>query len=597
MNRQTAVVIGVLVLCGLSSAQIARGEAAGAAIGASVGKLEFKDIWYLPRSLDDLGDKQAFAIVFTSTTCPITTAYLPELKRLDEEYCERGVQFVAVNVAQQDSVRDIAAQNLEHEIKFPFVKDFNHSCVAALGVTHTPQVVVLDGQRRIRYRGRIDDRYVDASAEREPKQRDLIAALDAVLAGKDVTQPETPAVGTPIAAPKAPDVPGEVTFAEHVAPILTKHCQSCHRPGTEAPFSLVTHDDAANHADMVAEVIAEERMPPWYASFGKFENAPTMTDEERDIVRAWVARGCPPGDLAKLTPPAPEVVEPAKWNIEEPDLVISVPQPHDLPADGYVAYKYVILPYRFAHDTWIQQCEIKPDNPRVVHHCNMAYLENALDWTSAKFVLGKVPGVMPMKLEQGLAFRIPKGSVLILQIHYTTTGQPEKCQISVGMRYAREVVNKELHYLWMVDEQFAIPPGDALHRVTATNVLNCDALSIGAFAHMHFRGRHMSFFAHYPDNRVEKLLVIPNFSFDWQLAYRWDQPKRFPKGTRIECVSHYDNSPFNPYNPDPKATVREGQQTFQEMLNGVMFYLDEGEQLNLKVDPATGKALSESASR
>lgn len=565
------------------------------AIGERIANLEFKDIWYLPRSLDALGEPKAYTIVFTTLSCPQAKAYLPELKRLDEAYCDRGVQMLAINVGPDDSIRHIAAQALEHEIKFPFVKDMSGDCARAVGATETPTVVVLDAQRRLRYRGRIDDRFV-GSRPRAAKKRDLVAALDAVLAGDEVKVAETAVRGVAMPPYEVIEADESITFADHVAPLMEQHCQRCHREGTEAPFALVTYQDAADHAEMIAEVVRDERMPPWYASHGSFSNDPTMQPEEKRTIAAWVAAGCPPGDLSKLPEPAVELTEPLDWTIDEPDLVIQVPEVHELPADGYVPYKYVILPYRFEHDTWIQQCEILPDNPRVVHHCNMAYLANAFDWSNAEFVIGRVPGVQPMQLTDNVAYLIPKGALLILQIHYTTTGQPEKCRISVGMRYAREVVHKKFHFLWMVDTKFAIPPGDPLHRVVATNELKTNALGVGLFSHMHLRGRAMSFAAHYPDGTIEKLLKIPNYSFDWQMAYRWDlEAKHFPKGTRIECIAHYDNSTFNPYNPDPTDTVTEGQQTFQEMLNGVMFYLDADEHLNLHIDPKTGRVIEQQA--
>ena len=89
---------------------------------------------------------------------------------------------------------------------------------------------------------------------------------------------------------------------------------------------------------------------------------------------------------------------------------------------------------------------------------------------------------------------------------------------------------------------------------------------------------------------TETLLVIPNYNFDWQMAYRWAPgKKRFARGTRLEAVAHYDNSAFNPFNPDPKATVRDGQQTHQEMMNGFVFYVDANEKLGLEVDGKTGR--------
>jgi hypothetical protein len=234
--------------------------------------------------------------------------------------------------------------------------------------------------------------------------------------------------------------------------------------------------------------------------------------------------------------------------------------------------------------------QILPDNPRAVHHCNMAYGSVGGGINKANFITGHVPGNGPMVLDSGTAFRLPAGSVLALEIHYVTTGKPEKCRIAVGLRFARGTVHKQLHHVLLEDTRFAIPPGAPAHRVAASKVLDREALGVGLFAHMHLRGRDMSFRAHYPDGSTETLLVIPNYSFDWQMPYAYEPgKKRFPKGTRIECIAHYDNSAFNAFNPDPAATVRFGPQTRHEMFNGFFFYLDADEQLNLEVDPKTGK--------
>lgn len=594
MNRfrtLTTLLVTLVVVANLCLSATAAEKRAK--IGDEVSKLNFKDVWYLPRSLDDFGEKKAYVISFTTLDCPQAEHYLPVLKRLDEKYREQGVQFLGVNVGPKDSIRQVAAQALAHELAFPVVKDFDGSCAEAVGVNATTSVVVLDGDRRLRYRGRIDDAFAVSGKPAEPTGRDLDAAVQAVLAGIDPAVTETPVVGTPISFDVEPSIGDDVkvTYAEHIAPLVMKHCQDCHKPETEAPFSLLTYQDVVDHAEMISEVVAEERMPPWFASFGRFQNERHVSAGEKELLTRWMADGMPEGDMSKLPEARIEEPKPGGWAIDEPDLVISMKRPHKLPADGYVPYKYVFLPYRFPHDTWIQQGEILPDNPNVVHHCNMAYIDSSGDWTDAKFVLGKVPGVQPMKFTDNVGFKIPKNSVLILQIHYTTTGQKEQCKISVGFRFAREVINKEFHFLWMINDEFAIPPGASAHRVSATNSIATDAIGVGLFAHMHLRGKDMSFFAHYPDGTKEKLLVIPNYSFDWQMAYRWAEPKRFPKGTQIEAVSHYDNSPFNPYNPDPKAEVREGQQTFHEMLNGVFFYLAEDEHLNLHIDPKTGAVI------
>src|SRR5262249_54806410 len=199
----------------------------------------------------------------------------------------------------------------------------------------------------------------------------------------------------------------------------------------------------------------------------------------------------------------------------------------------------------------------------------LAALAPGEKFTLDTFVTGTLPAGEQMVLRDDLAFRIPGGSMLVLQVHYVTTGKPEKCRLAVGLKYASGVIRKRLRFMLLVDYRFAIPPGAPAHAVSASRVLPHDAEGVGLFSHMHVRGRDMTFRAHHPGGKSETLLVIPNYNFEWQMAYRWAPgAKHFPRGTRIECVAHYDNSAFNPYNPDPKATVRDGPQTFNEMMNG-----------------------------
>jgi hypothetical protein len=279
-----------------------------------------------------------------------------------------------------------------------------------------------------------------------------------------------------------------------------------------------------------------------------------------------------------------------KWLIGKPDLTVSAPK-HDIPATGDIPYKYIPLKYQFPEDTWVQGIQIQPDNPRVVHHCNMIYSIPGEGYKRTNFITGTVPGGSPMVLTDGVAFLIPKKATLLLQIHYVSTGKPEQCQINVGFRYAREVVQKRLHHMLLEDNNFAIPPESPAYPVGAKQALDCNAVGIGLFVHMHLRGRDMAFRASYPDGKSETLLVVPNYSFDWQIPYVFEPGKKiFPKGTRLECLAHYDNSSFNAFNPDPKATVKDGLQTRDEMLNGFVFYADADEKLNLQIDPKTGQA-------
>jgi hypothetical protein len=219
----------------------------------------------------------------------------------------------------------------------------------------------------------------------------------------------------------------------------------------------------------------------------------------------------------------------------------------------------------------------------------MAFVSAGQKFSEANFITGQVPGGDALDLKNGLGFKIPALSLLALQVHYVTTGEETTDRLSVGLGFPRETIRKQLRHVQIKNRSLAIPPGAPHHAVTASRTLNCDATGVGMFTHMHVRGKDMVFRALRPESEPETLLAVPNYNFDWQMPYVWEPGKmRFPRGTRIECVAHYDNSAFNPYNPDPKATVREGQQTKEEMMYGFFFYTDDAEDLNLSIDPKTG---------
>src|SRR5262245_33900579 len=183
---------------------VVRAAEADVKIGTIVKKLSFKDIRYLPRTLDDLPKSKVYVLAFTNTSCPLAQRYLPTLNKLEKDYRDKGVQFVAVNVGADDSIRAMAAQAVEFEAAYPFVKDFDAKCAEVLGVKRTPEVVVLDAERKIRYRGRIDDQYRLGGARPKPTRHDLKEALDAVLAGKEVAVKETPVDGCVITRAELP---------------------------------------------------------------------------------------------------------------------------------------------------------------------------------------------------------------------------------------------------------------------------------------------------------------------------------------------------------------------------------------------------------
>ncbi len=271
------------------------------AIGEVVPNLEFKDIRYLRRTLSDLGTHKGLALVFLNTDCPVSKRFLPKLRELSAFYSQKDIPFVGVFCSTRVTVMEIASFALENDLRFPVVQDEQNEVCAALGIDRVPQVAVLDSGNRLVYRGRINDQYRVSGTQPSASREDLATALDELLAGKPISKKETPVDGCKITPPSAQEFEPPPTFHGDIAAIVERRCQRCHHAGTPAPFALTNYDEVKSHSEMVAEVVHDQRMPPWYADpkYGHFINAPGMTQDERDKVVAWVNADCPAGEEAR----------------------------------------------------------------------------------------------------------------------------------------------------------------------------------------------------------------------------------------------------------------------------------------------------------
>jgi peroxiredoxin/mono/diheme cytochrome c family protein len=560
------------------------------AIGDKIPNLSFKDSHYVARSLDDFKGRKAFVFVFVVRGCPLVPKYLPTLDRLEKQYRARGVQFLAINVSPEDTITEATAQLVEAGVAFPVVKDFEARCADALGVTRTPEVAVLDGERRLRYRGRIDDQFRPGGIARaEPTRQDLREALDEILAGKEVSVPKTEIDGCTLTRAEDLAIDPSITFAQHIGPILAKHCVACHQPGGEATFALVTCEQVRSRGKMVAEVVREGRMPPWFAAPGheRIVNQRVLTARERDLLATWVRSGMPAGD--RTTPPAVGDQPAVAWRIGEPDLVLRT-DAVNLPATGQVVERYLVLPKYFAADTWVQGLQILPEDAKVVRGATLVTVPLGQGFRTENLLARLGPGSEPLQLAKGLALRIPADSVLALQVQFVTTGQPQQTRVAVGFRFARGTVDKELRHVTFLQPNLNIPPGEPAHTVGVSQTLNFDALGVALEGHLQRRGRSLTFRAILPDGSVQTLLVVANYHPDHQGTYLLEGGRKLPRGTRLEVVATYDNSAFNHFNPDPTATVHAGPLGHQEVFEAFVFLVDETEKLGLEIDEKTGRA-------
>jgi peroxiredoxin/mono/diheme cytochrome c family protein len=541
--------------------------------GAAVPSFTLPDVHRRRRSPEHFKGKKAFVVVFLGTECPLANLYLPTLAGLHREYAGKGVQFLAVNSNSQDSFLAVSAHAQERSVPFPVLKDFDHRVADAFGATRTPEAFLLDARRVIRYHGRIDDQYGIGFRRARPAVRHLKDALDELLAGKAVTTAQTEPSGCLIGRAGRPGVKGEVTYARQVSRILQKRCQECHRPGEIGPFSLLTYDDAKAWAGTIAEVVREERMPPWHADprHGKFANDRRLSREEAAALREWVRRGCPKGDDKDLPPKAKF---PAGWKVGKPDAVFRMAGEFKVPATGVLPYKRFTVDPGFKKDVWVQAAECRPGNPRVVHHI-LVYLRApgkplyAADGTASTLV-GWAPGDMPALYPPGTAKRVPAGSKLVFEVHYTPDGTEQTDRSSVGVIFARKPPEREVETNILANLGIRIPPRAADYRSELTYTFRKDALLLSFMPHMHLRGVSAKYVATYPGGRTETLLSVPDYDFGWQSVYRFAKPLRIPRGTKLRWVGTWDNSADNPRNPDPSKEVRWGLQTWDEMHNGWM---------------------------
>jgi hypothetical protein len=366
-----------------------------------------------------------------------------------------------------------------------------------------------------------------------------------------------------------------VTFAKDISRILQNRCQTCHHPGTAAPFTLATFNDAVHWADTIREVVKDNRMPPWHADphYGKFSNDRRLPKAEKDAILAWLNSGMPLGDKNDL--PAPRVYA-AGWVIGKPDVIFEMPEEQTIPATGVVPYQYFVTPTNFKEDVWIEAAEARPGNRAAVHHIIVSYRDpksqgrqNGRGFGDG-FIVGTAPGDMPLILPPGVAVKIPAGAELVWQMHYTPTGKEakDKSQVALVFYKGKEPPKRFSHTRGISNNSFVIPPGDSNYPTESEWVVPRDTLLLSFMPHMHLRGKDFEYRAEYPDGRSEIILKVPRYDFAWQTSYRLAEPLRLPKGTKIHCTAHFDNSAGNPANPDPKKEVTWGDQTWEEMMIG-----------------------------
>jgi tetratricopeptide (TPR) repeat protein len=391
------------------------------------------------------------------------------------------------------------------------------------------------------------------------------------------------AASNPLTTDVAPEKP---TFTRDVAPILFKNCVTCHRPGESAPFNLLTYQDARKKAKTIVEVTASGYMPPWLpvAGYGVFEGEQRLSAREIETLRRWHVQGMAEGAAAEMPSP-PRFT--SGWQLGEPDVIVELPEPFTLPAEGRDVYRNFVIPVPIAEPRYVSAMEFRPGNPQIVHHAFMLVDTTSesrrLDAQDAEsgfegmnpgpgahspqgHFISWQPGKTARRSPSGMAWRIAPGTDLVLQVHMKPSGKIEHLQPKVGIFFTTEPPTKTPFKLVLTTDEIDIAAGETAWRLEQRYTLPVAVNVLGILPHAHYLGKQLHAFAILPDGSKRWLLRIDNWDFNWQGDYRYAEPVALPKGSVLVQDFSYDNSAGNPHNPhQPPQRVTRGSQTTDEM--------------------------------
>ena len=546
-------------------------------------------------SLEQNDHRRVRVFVFVSTECPISNAYITTLNELFSSTAKSDNKPELFGVVSDSTAKRTAAAKHfdEYQAKFPILFDSSGMLARVLMPTHIPEAFVLDGNGALVYRGAIDNAWEAIGRRRQNVEKRFLAdAITSAIQGKPIEVTQSKPVGCLFETLPENESQSQVTYTRDIAPIIQTRCLNCHREGQVAPFTLADYEQTAKRAGQIAQVTSDRIMPPWIPSPGhdKFVGERWLTDRELKLLKAWAETGRARGDAADLPPP-PQFAE--GWRLGEPDLIVKMAEPFNVPADGPDLLQNFVIPVRIPEDKLVAAIEFHPGNKRVAHH-SVLFLDDKgvarkLDKATpepgyANFggpgflpsgaLGGWSVGNTPRPLPNGMGRYLKKGSDLVVQMHYHPTGKPESDQSEIGLYFVKKPVAESLKEpaklvgsIWLANYEMDIAAGEKDYRRTTSYLLPKDVVMVGVVPHMHLLGKSMKATATLPDSTVKTLIDITNWNYNWQDEYYYERPFKLPAGTRLDVHAVFDNSADNPSNPSsPPIRVTWGDGTRDEMM-------------------------------
>ncbi|MGD2134321.1 MAG: redoxin domain-containing protein, partial [Maricaulaceae bacterium] len=504
-------------------------------------------------SLYYFSDAPAVVLMAVAAEDAVSKEAAARLQAVADAYADQGVVFYLMTSVPADTRADMIAEMSAIGVDLPVLMDEHQLIGESLGVARTGDVFLVSPSQgwEVAYQGPVgsDD------------EAGLADALAAVLAGEAVAVSSIDnAAGTPIAFPERERTAehADISYSDTIAPMLMDNCVACHSPGGIGPFAMTSYDMVRGYAPMIREVVRTRRMPPYHADphVGEFADARRLDPEEITTLVHWIEAGAPRGQGDD--PLIEGVTEAPEWPLGEPDMVVELP-PFDVPASGVVEYWNPVIENPLTEAKWLRASTVNVGSRETVHHVLSPVGGYAVGAEST--IAPENTGTL---LEPGQPWRF--------QVHYTPYGRAVTDVTRVGLYFYDEAPELVNHNSVIADFTIEIPPGAERHEEIAYMEFPADAELISAFPHAHYRGRSSSVTLRRPDGSEELILSLPNYDFNWQRAYNFAEPIQVPAGSKLIARYEYDNSPRNPANPDPEATITWGDQSFEEMLYTAIRY-------------------------
>jgi len=379
------------------------------------------------------------------------------------------------------------------------------------------------------------------------------------------------------------------TYSHDVAPILNKRCISCHSQTNIAPFSLVGYENAKKWAPTIAVVTESKYMPPWKAKagYGEFRDNPSLSAEEKLLLKRWADAGAPEGDKSAV-PAEPPLT--TNWRMGKPDMIISPELPTKIPSEGKDFFRDYLIDPQITKPTWVKIVDYRPLNQGTVHHIipSLMKKEEAEKCRKIKFdfddkswdqksvedidTYSKLgfwsTGAPPFTSPDGTALLINPGDNIQLDVHYKCKGIPATEQVQVALYFLNEPPKDQMKVRVVTTGDIYLQPGEKDRRFYCIdNKLEKETTIYAVWPHMHYDGTTFKAWVKLPSGASKPLVCIDDWDPEWQLLYYLKQPMTLPVGSQIIVTGTYDNSANNPRNPhNPPRVVMGGDSSKDEML-------------------------------